>query len=147
MPVHNLRKIGLWGFAITAALMASITLNPERVDAHHGQQIVQFLDFLHRHGMPHWFGYRKLEFAANVALTIPLGLFLGFALPKERRWAGYLALPALSATIELAQKVLLPERVASLTDVIANSLGAWLGLALAGLIEARIRRRSRDLGC
>ena len=147
VPMRDLQRIGVWGFVITGALVAVVTLSPHRVDAGHGQEILRFLELLHRHGVPAWFGYRKLEFTANIALVVPLGFFLGLALPAERRWTGYFLLPILSAAIELTQKVLLPERVASVSDVAANSLGAWTGLTVAVVVHAlRQRRASRGVG-
>ena len=136
VPVRDLQRIGVWRFVLTSALMAVVTLSPHRVDAGHGQEILRFLELLHRHGVPAWFGYRKLEFTANIALVIPLGFFLGLALPAEHRWTGYLLFPTFSAAIELSQKVLLPERVASVSDVAANSLGAWAGLTVAVVVHA-----------
>lgn len=143
--MRGIQRAGAIGFVLTAIATVVITLSPHRVDANYETEIYRFLDVLHRHGVPEWFGYRKLEFTANIALVVPLGFFLGLTLPAGRRWIGYLALPLLSATIELIQKVALSDRVASLADVLANSLGAWFGLTVAmGIHAVRARNRRRS---
>lgn len=70
--------------------------------------------------------YAVLEFIANVALFAPLGLLLSCALPDLNRWAIMLSGLATSCMIELVQ-LLLPTRVSTMSDVIANTLGAAIG--------------------
>ncbi|MDQ7993378.1 MAG: VanZ family protein, partial [Propionicimonas sp.] len=48
--------------------------------------------------------------------------------------------------IELAQAVLLPGRVASVRDVVANSIGVALGVALASVAGRRRPAGSGQLG-
>lgn len=91
----------------------------------------------------------ELEVLANVLLLVPLGLLLAFALPRAPL-SLLLALAALlSLGIETLQYLLLPERVATLVDVLANTGGAAIGLVLAA--DARrafarwsTRRRGAD---
>lgn len=132
--MNRTQRIGQVGFTLTALAMLLITLNPTRVDEGKGPAIFRFLAFVHRHGVPQWFGYSQLDFSANIVMVIPLGFFAALALPRNKRWIPAVALPGLSAAIELAQHFFLPGRVASLQDVIANSTGAWIGLAVAVLL-------------
>ncbi|MCI1676110.1 MAG: VanZ family protein [Ancrocorticia sp.] len=132
LAVHQ--WVGLFGFALSALAMLIITLRPERVDDGMMPQILHFLAAAHAHGLPGWFGYRDLEFTANVAMVMPLGFFAGLALSPGHRWIPAIGLPLLSAGVELTQLLALPERVASVSDVVANSLGAWLGLAVAAAL-------------
>jgi uncharacterized membrane protein len=77
-----------------------------------------------------------VEFAANVALFAPLGALLVCAV--RRTWPALAVALAVSAGAELAQ-TLLPGRLASPRDVVANVLGAAIG-AGAVLLVRRIRR-------
>ncbi|MEX2563361.1 MAG: VanZ family protein [Nitriliruptoraceae bacterium] len=81
--------------------------------------------------------FAVLEMAANVALFVPLGLVLGFWWPHHRRvvWSAV----ALSVTIELLQ-LRLEDRVSDPVDVVANSLGAWLGYFTSSRLRRTIER-------
>lgn len=86
-----------------------------------------------------------LEFAANVALFVPIGV-LGGLLPKGWRWIGPAAGAALSMSAELVQAALLPQRVASVLDVVANVAGVLVGLVWAGLLGVGRRSDSSRQG-
>jgi len=77
-----------------------------------------------------------LEVAANLALFIPIGMFLALLAP---RW-GWLKTTAVvaagSAALELTQYVLAIGRT-DVTDVIANAAGGLVGYVLVALAEAR----------
>lgn len=81
-------------------------------------------------GVPRTTGYTIVETAANVLLFVPLG-WLAVALVPVRWWAVVVAALVVSASIEVAQAVLRPERVATVWDVAANTAGAALGAAAA----------------
>ena len=70
-----------------------------------------------------------VDFVANVVLFLPLGAFLVLDGNGWRRAA--LAGAALSLGIELLQWQAIPGRDASMGDLLANSLGAGMGAALA----------------
>ena len=79
-----------------------------------------------------WCGHFALADAIlNVMLFAPIGFLLGLRRRADpvRIWGG---LTMLSALIEATQ-IFLPGRFPTLSDVAANSLGAALGLLLAGL--------------
>jgi len=73
----------------------------------------------------------SVEWGLNVLMFVPLSLLGSSFRPgwTWRDWAGvgFVA----SGLIELVQLVLLPDRVASFGDVVANTLGALLGALLA----------------
>jgi hypothetical protein len=80
-----------------------------------------------------------VEAVANVAMFVPLGALL----PAATRIGPGRAVPvgaALSILIELVQLAFLPHRVATLGDVLMNTLGAAVGAALHVAIR---RRRAR----
>jgi glycopeptide antibiotics resistance protein len=81
-----------------------------------------------------------VEFGANVLLFVPLGALVTWAF--RRAWWGVLVAVVLSASAELAQ-MLLPGRLASPRDVLANVIGAVIGALVAGLVRAAVRRARR----
>jgi len=85
----------------------------------------------------------QLEFAANVALFVPAGLLLGVLLPVGRRWLGVVAGAVASLGIELVQGFLLPDRFASLRDIVANTAGTAIGIGIAVGSNLWTRVRSR----
>lgn len=95
------------------------------------------------HWLERWIpgSFATLEFSANTALFIPVGLLLGLLLPRTLWWAVGLAGLGASFGIEFGQALLLPARVASLSDIIANTAGAVLGLVIVALSPG-LRRRS-----
>jgi len=87
------------------------------------------------------FGGGWVEFAANVLMFLPLGFLLTLLL--RHHWYGVALALVLSAGAELAQ-FLIPSRLPSLRDVLANTLGAAIGAALAWIIVLRRERRERQ---
>jgi glycopeptide antibiotics resistance protein len=70
-----------------------------------------------------------LEFAANVAMFVPVGVLFAL-LAGPRRWFGaLLAAGAVSLAIELVQ-IPLGDRISDPRDLLANTAGAAIGIAL-----------------
>lgn len=86
------------------------------------------------------FGYGWIEFFGNVALFVPFGFLLTMLF--DRPWWGVALALAASAGIELVQTVI-PDRQASVRDVISNTLGAAIGALVAWIILLIARRRRR----
>ena len=124
------------------AVIALITLTPDSVDRGVYPYLMRGVVLVQHHGLP-GFRYSMIEEAANVALFVPLGMLGVLAGGRRRWWLVALAGTAMSAAVELAQGAFLPARVASLTDVATNGLGALVGAALAALVGLRTRRRGR----
>lgn len=83
-----------------------------------------------------WIEGRPLEIALNVAMFLPIGVITAVLLRGSAR----LLVPlALTLTIELLQIPL--DRISHPRDLVANALGAVLGVALAAMAE---RRAGRD---
>ena len=114
-----------------------IALWPTPVDRDASGSITRVLAFLHAHGVPEWFNYPVVEFTANIALFVPVGLLGVVLLGARRWWQAVLAGVAVSSLIELSQLLFLPDRFATAQDVLANGLGATLG-ALLGVVLLRI---------
>ncbi|MCJ1706985.1 VanZ family protein [Microbacterium sp. VKM Ac-2923] len=88
-----------------------------------------------------WVTYDGVEFTANVAMFMPLGgLIVAW---RGRWWHGILGGLILSAGIEAWQLLFLPTRVADVRDLVANTLGAAVGVGMM-LIFSRWRTRSQQ---
>jgi VanZ family protein len=87
----------------------------------------------------------RVEFLANVGLFVPLGVFL-LLLVGTRLWLVALAAGiVLTSMIENIQREI-PGRVPDPRDVAANSIGMFIGIALAVVLtlpSALRRRRQR----
>lgn len=90
-------------------------------------------------GVPFDVGYPVLEFIANIALFVPFGALVAMAWPSLQAWKVIAAGAATSIVIELVQ-IALPTRFPTVSDVIANTLGAAVGFA----VVAMLRRRRSD---
>lgn len=133
---QRVRPWALWGLLLYLAAVSVVLLAPGPPTA----AIDVVVDWLR--GPLGWEGFRFgwVEFAANVALFVPLGLFAAALWPKL--WVGALLALVVSAGAEIAQ-LALPARTTSARDIVANVVGAVLGSALAWLVlRARIRRES-----
>ena len=136
-PATNRARLQIaTGILIAYAIaVLAVTLWPSPVDRGFEPTISRGLALLHRNGLPTWFGYNTLEFAANIAMFVPAGLLVALMLPSRRWWLALLIVPALSIAIELTQAVFLSSRFATVNDVVANSLGAVLGILLFLLVR------------
>ena len=91
-------------------------------------------------GLIPWLTYDVIEFAANVVLFLPFGALLTLIL-RRRRWVLPLALLA-TVLIEAGQALLLTERTPAISDIVANVLGAAIGMLGVIVVERTRSRRS-----
>ncbi|BDZ47639.1 VanZ family protein [Naasia aerilata] len=98
------------------------------------------LDILDRIPGTRWIDYADVEFAANIAMFFPVGMFFVLLLGRGKWWLAMLLGFGLSVAIELAQLLFFTTRVADIRDVTSNSIGAVLG-ALAVLILTAAKAR------
>lgn len=87
--------------------------------------------------------YERLEFGANIALFVPLGVLLALLLVRQRSLVVPIAFLA-SFTIECIQGLLLPGRTPSVNDILANTAGACIGFVLVALFDRHRSRHDRD---
>lgn len=92
--------------------------------------------------------YGVVEFTANIALFVPFGVLLALALPRRRGLAVPIAV-AVSLVIESGQAMFLAQRTPSLRDIVANTLGASVGLTIVLILDrraaaGRARRRTEQ---
>ncbi|WP_160147633.1 VanZ family protein [Arthrobacter sp. TS-15] len=95
------------------------------------------LKYLHGLGVPGWVNYHLVEYSANVAMFIPLGILAAIALPTKSWWS--LAVMGMMASlfVELGQLMFTPTRFTSLGDIVTNTCGAAIGITSARVV-ARI---------
>lgn len=125
------RRAALWAQIVLAAYavaLAAIALWPTPVDGGARPLLRAITEALP------WLTYSRIEFGANIALFVPLGLLLVLTLARSR----YLVLPVAvvtSVAIEMVQAFALDQRTASLLDIVANVTGACIGMFLGALID------------
>jgi VanZ family protein len=116
-PAPHLRRIGLAITITTLSLIAFATLLPGTPGPAESPFCVLCGSF------------GAVDVILNIILFIPLGVGLALTGVSGRR--ALLAMCALSAIIETAQLLFIPGRDATLRDVLTNTLGGAVGLALA----------------
>jgi glycopeptide antibiotics resistance protein len=102
---------------------------------------------LQLHASTAFLTYDDVEFLANIALFVPMGVFVVLLFGRRMWWAGIFAGVLASCWIELAQGVWLSDRVSDPRDLVSNSLGTLLGVLVALLVTwpaaYRLRQRTR----
>lgn len=127
------------GLVAWSAVVVRVTLWPKPAPDDTFDVVRAVLAWLQERGVG--LTYAVVEAVANVVMFVPFGVLVGLLLPR-RWWA--VALGALtSAAIELAQLAFLPSRVPTVQDVVMNTLGAAVGVALLAAYGARRARRTR----
>jgi glycopeptide antibiotics resistance protein len=124
--------------------VAWLTLTPQPIGPDQVELIERALDALHRRGYVESLDYDRLEFLANIALFVPVGVFGLLLVGAGAWWLALLAPVALTIGIETAQ-LGIPGRVSDERDLLANTLGGVLGVlvALVLTLPATLRRRRR----
>jgi glycopeptide antibiotics resistance protein len=107
-----------------------ITLVPQPQSEGSDWFVWALLDFFSHHSLTHWISYSLLEFWSNVLMFIPVGLFFLLLLGRRRWWLAVLLGVVLTCGIEFAQ-LFIPTRVSDPRDILANSMGAFIGVVAA----------------
>ena len=126
------------------AFVAWLTLTPQVDAAGHISVVYRVLDALHRRGYLLSIDDTELEFLANIALFVPVGMFLLLLFGTRLWWVALAASVAMTTFIEIAQRSI-PGRVPDERDLMANGLGAVVGvlIALVLTLPATLRRRRK----
>ena len=81
----------------------------------------------------------RVEFALNVAMFVPPVAVAALLLPRIR-WSEWVVIAfVVSGAVELVQGLLLPDRSATFSDVVANTLGGLIAGVLVGAVRAARR--------
>jgi glycopeptide antibiotics resistance protein len=129
------RRTRAWALALGIPFLAGLallTLTPSRVEESMPNLLDLVLSIAHRLGWAS-LDFTRLEVLANILVFIPVGILAFLLLPRRVWMLSLLVGPLLSLSIEAAQRIALPHRAATVTDVIANSSGATAGVAFAVL--------------
>lgn len=124
-------------------LVGWITLGPQPLDDGRDSLLWRALRFFGRHDLTDWITYQRVEFAANVFMFIPIGMFLLLLFGRRLWFVAVLSGVALTVAIETVQRFL-PDRVSDVSDIIANSIGALIGVLFALVVTAGRARRMRQ---
>ena len=106
--------------------------------------VARILDALHYRGYLETLTINRVEFLANVAMFVPIGVFLLLLVGAERWWLALFLPFFVTAFIETAQRGI-PGRVSDPRDVLANTMGGVAGVVLAMVLTlpGTLRRRRR----
>ena len=130
------------------AFVGWITLTPGSDAPTSSGLVLRVLARLQRIDQLSWLTYSRAEYLANVALFVPVGLFLLLLFGTRYWWLAGAAAIVLTSLIETAQRAI-PGRVPDDRDIAANTMGAIIGIAIgvvltlpATLRRNRVRRAS-----
>lgn len=126
------------------AFVAWLTLTPQPIGPDQQLMVERALDALHRRGYAESIDYTRFEFLANIALFVPVGVFLLLLFGAGGWWLAGIGSFAMTAFIETVQQQI-PGRVSDDRDLLANTVGGLLGIAIAVVLTlpATLRRRDR----
>lgn len=121
------------------AAIGWMTLGPQPLDSGTSGAIVNALDAAPAGGLAI---YDLIEFAANVAMFAPFGVLVAIRFPRAHILVQLASGALLSTAIETAQ-FFVPGRVSDVRDIVANAIGAAIGvLLISGLRIGRNFRRT-----
>ncbi|MDQ1605844.1 MAG: hypothetical protein QOJ18_211 [Microbacteriaceae bacterium] len=135
-PLLSLVTVGYLG------LVGWITLGPQPLNSQDQRLLARILSYFGNHDATRWINYNLVEFSANVAMFVPLGVFFLLLLGRRRAWLAMLLGVVITVGIETAQ-LFIAGRVSDPRDVLANSAGTLIGVLAALVITAPAARRAR----
>ncbi|WP_345764878.1 VanZ family protein [Diaminobutyricibacter sp. McL0608] len=121
--------------AAYVAFVGWVTLTPQPAIPDPNSFEQQLIRLILASPLFHWLGYSHLEFTANIGMFIPVGVLLALLLPPRRWWVAVLIGFGMTVTIETAQ-LFIPGRFSDLRDIVANTAGAAIGVAVVRVIRA-----------
>ena len=128
------------GTALYLAFVGWVTLGPQPLDDTSAGWLKALIAVFAENPATAWITYDLVEFTANIGMFVPLGCLFVLLLGGRRRSLALVFGILLTCFIEFTQQFV-PTRVPDLRDILANSLGAALGigvvLAILGIRSAR----------
>nr|WP_277870385.1 MULTISPECIES: VanZ family protein [Cryobacterium] len=124
------------------AFVGWVTLGPQPLDSSNNGLLLRALGFFARHDSTDWITYGRVEFAANIAMFIPVGVFLLLLFGRRLWWLAIALGLLLTGSIEFTQQFL-PTRFPDVRDLVANGSGAALGVLIA-LVQTMYQVVRRD---
>jgi len=138
-PFLSLMTLAYLGF------VGWITLTPGSMAPTSGELVLRVLARLQRYEELSWLTFDRAEYLANIALFVPVGLFLLLLFGTRFWWLALGAAIVLTSAIETAQRSI-PGRVPDERDLAANTMGAVVGIAVGVVLTlpATLRRARRE---
>ncbi|SDT24720.1 VanZ family protein [Microlunatus soli] len=134
-PRRRLLRVAAIAYTVVIGL---VTLTPGAIDPNHRGPIGRLLDLLARHPVTGWLTFDRVEKLANVAMFVPFGFLLALLAGRRRWWVGLITGAVFSCLIEGIQGTLLAAtRVADVSDLITNTIGAGIGALVAIAVTTR----------
>ena len=127
------QRIGLVGLILSAIAVLALTMTTTGADSFHGPLAQAIRRIVRPFLFGHSFTRAQFGFAANIVMFVPFGFFLGLVLPRDKFLNGVVALPMVSCFIEALQ-YFMPTRGTQFEDILANSVGGWIGIGAAFLV-------------
>ncbi|WP_421732403.1 VanZ family protein [Cellulomonas sp.] len=123
-------------FIAYLAAVAAITLGPAPAPDETLGVVRAAVTWLNAHGVG--VSYEGVEFAANVVMFVPFGVFVGRLWPDVPWWQVIALGFGTSLVIECTQRTFLPTRIPDVRDLLANTAGVALGLIESSLVYRRV---------
>jgi len=114
--------------------VAWITLRARPYGSDIGAALDRLLAWFAQRESTAWITFDRVEFGANVAMFVPLGVFAVLWFGVRGWWTAPIIGLAVSGVIELSQAAFLDTRVADVRDLVSNTLGAVIGMLLMLLL-------------
>jgi glycopeptide antibiotics resistance protein len=125
--------------AVYVLAVAYITLNPFPADPHRNGLLTALLRWSAAIPALAWIDFLVVEFVANILLFVPMGLLLTLLFGRSRWWLALTLGIAATLLIEFTQ-LFEPARFSDARDLIANTLGTVIGIAVARVAGGRRSR-------
>lgn len=135
-PILSLVTVGY------LAAVGWITLGPQPINTGNGYWLWRALRFFGHHDSTRWLTYDRVEFLANIAMFVPIGVFFVLLFGRRLWVLSIVSGGLLTLAIEFAQ-LFIPGRVSDVRDLVANSLGTVLGVLVALVLTHAKARRLR----
>jgi glycopeptide antibiotics resistance protein len=138
-PLLSLVTVAYLGF------VGWVTLTPGSEAPTSSALAMRVLGRLQRIDGMSWLTFDRAEYLANIALFVPVGLFLLLLLGTRHWWLAGASAIVLTSFIESAQRAI-PGRVPDPRDIAANTIGAVVGIMIGVLLTlpAAVRRIRRE---
>ena len=134
------RRLWQLALAIYSVFLAAILLSPS--SGVQSSSVSSFADAARSAGVPASLVTQgRAEFVANALILMPVSA-LGSMVWTSSTWREWTAWSfVLAASVELAQGLFLPDRTATMVDVVANTLGGLLGATFVAVLRWWFRER------
>lgn len=120
-----------------------ITMSSQPQDSEQNHLIRDIIAWIGRLPPTSWVTYSGVEFTANIAMFVPMGVLFTILLGRRRWWVVVIIGFVATCTIEFVQ-LFLPTRYSDVRDIIANTAGTVIGVGIVVLAGwARQRGNSR----